>query len=223
MSLRDFLIDSSREFGVEISDTQLDPFFLYLENLKKWNDRINLTAIKDDREIVLNHFVDSISVAPFIEDGKKLLDIGSGGGFPGIPIKIIHSGLKVTLLDSVNKKVSFMNDTIRKLSLHDIHAVWGRAEDLNNSVPRGSFDYVVTRAVGSVVDTITLSSQYVSKNGVVVLMRGKKGIEEWNEAKDEIGASFELLDFKEFTLPESDLIRTIFIFKPKQLSRSQNS
>jgi len=218
LSLRDFLIESSREFGVEISNTQLDLFFLYLENLKKWNDRINLTAIKDDREIVLNHFVDSISVAPFIEDGKKLLDIGSGGGFPGIPIKIIRSGLNVTLLDSVNKKVSFMNDTIRKLSLHDIHAVWGRAEDLNNSVPRGSFDYVVTRAVGSVVDTITLSSQYVSKNGVIVLMRGKKGIEEWNEAKDEIGASFELLDFKEFTLPESDLIRTIFIIRPKRLS-----
>ncbi|GJM15907.1 MAG: ribosomal RNA small subunit methyltransferase G [Thermodesulfobacteriota bacterium] len=223
MSLRDFLIDSSREFGVEISDAQLDLFFLYLENLKKWNDRINLTAIRNDREIVLNHFVDSISVTPFIEDRKKLLDIGSGGGFPGIPIKIIRSGLNVTLLDSVNKKVSFMNDTIRKLSLQDINAVWGRAEDLSNQVHRGSFDYVVTRAVGSVVDTITLSSQYVSENGVIVLMRGKKGIQEWNEAKDKIGAGFELLDFKEFALPESDLIRTIFILRPKQLSQDQIS
>ena len=224
MSLGDFLIEGARELGVIVSDNELDLFLLYLENLKKWNEGINLTAIKDDREIVLNHFIDSLSIVPFIENDRSLLDIGSGGGFPGIPLKIVHSGLKVTLLDSVNKKVSFMNDTVRKLQLKDIHAVWGRAEDVENKVPRESFDYVVTRAVGSISDTARLSSHYVSENGAIVLMRGKKGPKEWILAKEEIGGDFELVDSKKFTLPQSDLMRSIFILKHNRSSSiSQNS
>jgi len=224
LSLGDFLVEGARELGVTVSDDKLDLFLLYLENLKKWNEGINLTAIKDDREIVLNHFIDSLSIVPFIENDKSLLDIGSGGGFPGIPLKIVHSGLKVTLLDSANKKVSFMNDTVRKLQLKNIHAVWGRAEDINNKVPRESFDYVVTRAVGSISDTARLSSPYVSENGAIVLMRGKKGPKEWILAKEEIGCDFELVDSKEFTLPQSDLVRSIFILKHNRSSPiSQNS
>lgn len=223
MSLNDFLIEGAREIGVYITDDELDLFLLYLENLKKWNERINLTAIKDDREIVLNHFIDSLSIAPFIENDKSVLDIGSGGGFPGIPLKIVLPDLHVTLLDSANKKVSFMNDTIRKLQLHNIHAVWGRAEDLENKVPRESFDYVVTRAVGSIPDITRLSSPYVADDGVIVLMKGKKGVYEWTSAIEEMGDEFELVDNKEFTLPQSDLARSLFILKPNRLSNSQNS
>lgn len=216
MNLNSFLIEGARELGVVISNNELELFSLYLENLKKWNESINLTAIKGDREIVLNHFIDSLSIAPFIEDDNSVLDIGSGGGFPGIPLKIVRSNLKVTLLDSVNKKVSFMNDTVRKLQLKNIHAVWGRAEDIENKVPRESFDYVVTRAVGSIPDTAKLSSPYVSDNGVIILMKGKRGYEEWAQAKEQIGSDFELVDSKEFTLPQSDLVRSIFILKPNQ-------
>jgi len=218
LSLGDFLIEGARELGVIVSDNELNLFLLYLEKKKKWNEGINLTAIKDDREIVLNHFIDSLSIVPFIENDKSLLDIGSGGGFPGIPLKIVRPALQVTLLDSVNKKVSFMNDTVRKLQLQDIHGVWGRAGDINNKVPRGSFDYVVTRAVGSISDNARLSSPYVSENGAIVLMRGKKGPKEWILAKEEIGGDFELADSKEFTLPQSDLVRSIFILKHNRSS-----
>ncbi|MCK5390871.1 MAG: 16S rRNA (guanine(527)-N(7))-methyltransferase RsmG [Deltaproteobacteria bacterium] len=214
MSLKEYLIEGARELGIDISEKDSDLFFKYLENLKTWNDKINLTSIKNDREIIISHFLDSISIASLIEDGKKVLDIGSGAGFPGIPLKIVRRGLEETLLDSVNKKVSFMNDTIRKLELQDINAVWGRAEDLDNEVPRGSFDYVLTRAVGSMSDTLRLSSPYVSENGVIILMRGKRGSEEWNTAIEDIGNKVELVEFKDMTLPLSDLKRIILVLRP---------
>lgn len=214
MSLREFLSDGVKDFNIELSETQLDLFFLYLENLKKWNYRINLTAIKNDRDIVLNHFIDSTSIAPFIDNGKKLLDIGSGGGFPGIPLKIIRDELDVTLLDSVNKKVSFLNDTIRKLELQKIKAMWGRAEDLNNDIERNSFDYVLTRAVGRISEIAKLSHPYLAEGGIIVLMRGKKGLSEWNEVKQELRDKFELVEIKEFNLPQTDQLRTIIVLKP---------
>jgi 16S rRNA (guanine527-N7)-methyltransferase len=148
-----------------------------------------------------------------IEDGKKVLDIGSGAGFPGIPLKIVRPGLEVTLLDSVNKKVTFMNDTIRKLGLENIKAVWGRAEDPLNNIPRHHFDYVVNRAVGSISDTLRLSSAYVSEDGAIILMRGKRGGEEWNTAIEDVENEFELLDFKDLTLPLSDLKRIILVLR----------
>ena len=213
MSLREYLIKGARELGVDISEKDADLFFTYLENLKTWNDKINLTSIKNDREIIISHFLDSISIAPMVEDGKKVLDIGSGAGFPGIPLKIARPGLEVTLLDSVNKKVTFMNDTIRKLGLENIKAVWGRAEDPLNNIPRRHFAYVVNRAVGDISDTLRLSSPYVSENGVIILMRGKRGSEEWNTAIEDVENEFELLDFKDLTLPLSDLKRIILVLR----------
>jgi len=213
VSLREYLIKGARELGVDISEKDADLFFTYLENLKTWNDKINLTSIKNDREIIISHFLDSISIAPMVEDGKKVLDIGSGAGFPGIPLKIARPGLEVTLLDSVNKKVTFMNDTIRKLGLENIKAVWGRAEDPLNNIPRRHFAYVVNRAVGDISDTLRLSSPYVSENGVIILMRGKRGSEEWNTAIEDVENEFELLDFKDLTLPLSDLKRIILVLR----------
>jgi len=213
LNLRQYLIEGARELGVDISEKDADLFFKYLENLKTWNAKINLTSIKNDREIIISHFLDSISVAPLIEDGMKVLDIGSGAGFPGIPLKIVRPGLEVTLLDSVNKKVTFMNDTIRKLRLENIKAVWGRAEKSLNDIPRHQFDYVVNRAVGSILDTLRLSSPYVSEYGVIILMRGKRGSEEWNTAIEDVENEFELLDFKDLTLPLSDLKRMILVLR----------
>lgn len=214
MNLGAFLVEGAKEFGVDVSDNQLDQFFKYLENLKKWNNRINLTAITTDREIVLNHFIDSISIVPLINSQSNMLDIGSGGGFPGIPVKIVCPDLNATLLDSVNKKVLFMNDTIRNLKLKNIKAVWGRAEDPENNIPRNSFHYVVTRAVGAIADIVKLSRPYLNDHGLMVLMRGKRGTSEWTESKKELDSQFKLIDIKEFSLPYSDQLRTIIVLKP---------
>jgi len=213
LSLREDLIVGAGELGVDVSEKDVDLFFKYLENLKNWNEKINLTSIKDDRGIIVSHFLDSISIAPIIEDENKLLDIGSGAGFPGIPLKIVRPGLEVTMLDSVNKKVSFMNDTIRKLGIEGIKAVWGRAEESQSNIPRHHFDYVVCRAVGSISDTLKLSSPYVSEDGVIVLMRGKRGSEEWNTTIQDVENEFELVDFKDLTLPIGDLKRIILVLR----------
>lgn len=213
MSLREDLIVGAGELGVDVSEKDVDLFFKYLENLKNWNEKINLTSIKDDRGIIVSHFLDSISIAPIIEDEKKVLDIGSGAGFPGIPLKIVRPGLEVTMLDSVNKKVSFMNDTIRKLGIEGIKAVWGRAEESQSNITLHHFDYVVCRAVGSISDTLKLSSPYVSEDGVIVLMRGKGGSEEWNTTIQDVENEFELVDFKDLTLPIGDLKRIILVLR----------
>ena len=216
MSLSQLLSDSASKLGIEVSDSELDLFVQYLGNLKKWNTTINLTAITDDREILINHFIDSISIVPLFKGSGNILDIGSGGGFPGIPIKIIRPQFNITLLDSVNKKVSFMKDTIRKLGLEDIDAVWARAEDPNNGISRNSFDYVVTRAVGDITEVADLSSPYLSEQGVIVLMRGKKGKVEWEESNNDISVRFELVEIHNFTLPGTDHLRTILVLKPLQ-------
>jgi len=214
LTLKDLLIQGTKELGVSISNSQSDLFMSYLKNLKIWNDRINLTAIKDDRGIILNHFIDSLSAAAFVEDRKKLLDLGSGGGFPGIPLKIVRPELDVTLLDSVNKKVSFLNDTLRKLQLKNIHAIWARAEDVNNKIQRNYYDYVITRAVGCFDEIINLCSPYLTEDGVMILMRGKLGISEWNEYEKRNLGVVKLLGSKEFELPFSDQKRSIFVLKP---------
>jgi 16S rRNA (guanine527-N7)-methyltransferase len=217
LTLKQLLTEGAKELGVKLSNSQTELFMSYLENLKTWNDRINLTAIKEDRGIIVNHFIDSLSVAPFIGDQKKLLDIGTGGGFPGIPLKIALPRLDVTLLDSVNKKVSFLNDTIRKLQLKNITVVWGRAEDEYNNIQRKSYDYVLTRAVGSFEEIVSLCSPYLTENGVMILMRGKRGISEWNEYEKNYSDRVQFLDSKEFELPFSGNKRFIFVLKPIRL------
>ena len=215
MSLADLLINGAKELGVELSDKQLELFMAFLENLTSWNKQINLTAIKDEREIIVNHFLDSLSIASNIEDNKSLLDIGTGGGFPGIPIKIIRPGLHVTLLDSNNKKITFLKDTVRKLGFNNANPVWGRAEDKQNELPRKHYDYVVSRAVGSIHDTLILSSSYVSAEGHIVLMRGKKGREEWLQESEIVKDKYDIVDYREFELPYSDSSRTVVVLKPK--------
>jgi len=211
----ELLTHGAMELGIELSEKQVELFIEYLANLQDWNKKINLTSIKEDEGIIVNHFLDSISVAPIIEDNRSLLDIGSGGGFPGIPIKIVRPELRVTLMDSVNKKVSFLKDTVRKLGLKDINAIWGRAEDSENDIPRKHFDYVVNRAVGTITDTLKLSLPYVSADGVIILMRGKKGALEWAQESIELKENYKLVDYKEFTLPGNDSERIIIILKPK--------
>ncbi len=216
MSLRELLTAGAKELGTDLSEKQIGLFMQYMDNLKSWNEKINLTAIKDDRDIIINHFLDSISIVPIIERNKTLLDIGTGGGFPGVPIKIVCPELRVTLMDSVNKKVTFLKATIRKLALEEIEAVWGRAEDIGNNIPRQHFDYVVNRAVGTISDTFQLSLPYLSPYGVLILMRGKKGAEEWDRASQNFNNNYDLIEIREFSLPYSDSKRIVIILKPKK-------
>jgi len=212
VTAEDVLIRGAKKLNIELTSEQIQLFLTYLENLKFWNKRINITGIKDDQRIVINHFLDSISIAPFIIENSKVLDIGSGGGFPGIPLKIIKPSLKVILLDSVQKKVFFMRDVIRKLGLEEIEAVCGRAEDPSNEVPRDCFDFVVSRAVGEIESLLKLSIPYLRGEGKMILMRGKKGLEEWDQMKSESSRNIKLLRSERLSLPFEKHERVILIF-----------
>jgi 16S rRNA (guanine527-N7)-methyltransferase len=205
------LIKGARELGIRLTSGQASLFLEYLEKVKFWNERINLIGTEDEEQIVVNHFLDSITVVPFVPENSKLLDIGSGAGFPGIPLKIVRPSLEITLLDSVHKKVFFMRDVIRGLGLKGIRAVSGRAENVIDEVPRAYFDFVVSRAVGKIEKLIELSIPYLREGGRIILMRGKKGLEEWDEAKDKTGRNVELLESKEFSLPFSGHKRVILV------------
>ena len=214
MSIEGMLEEGAAGFGVSLSREDTEKFARYLEILKAWNERINLTALKDDGEIAVSHFLDSLSAARFVRGAESLLDIGSGAGFPGIPIKIAMPGLDVTLVESVHKKTAFMNEVIRELGLTGIRAVWGRAEDESNGVPRGAFPRVISRAVSGVKEVLAMSEPYLAPGGSIILMRGRRGEEEWEQAGEEVHARYRIAHKMRFTLPYNGQTRVIFALEP---------
>lgn len=201
MNAREVLVKGARELGVELLPETVELFMRYLEYLKFWNKKINLTSVREDRKIVINHFLDSITVLSLIDRNSKVLDVGSGAGFPGIPLKLVEPSLIVTLMDSVHKKVVFMRYVIRELGLKGIEAVWARAEDPKNGIPRGYFDFVVSRAVGKIEEILEVCSPYVVGKGRIILMRGKRGLDEWNALDDSVRRDYRLEEFKRVALP----------------------
>ena len=216
MKVEELLINGAREFGIELTRHQIELFLNYLDNITFWNKKINLTGTKDEHQVAINHFLDSISIFPFVSETSKLLDIGSGAGFPGIPLKIVLPSLEVTLLDSVEKKVLFMREVIRRLGLQKTHAICGRAEDIGNGVARGYFDFVVSRAVGKIEKLLELGIPYLCEGGKIVLMRGKGGLGEWDQIKYKVTERFKLLESKEFSLPFEKQQRVILVIEGVQ-------
>ncbi|MGH7808147.1 MAG: 16S rRNA (guanine(527)-N(7))-methyltransferase RsmG [Thermodesulfobacteriota bacterium] len=216
MKIRELLINGASELGIELTGHQTELFLDYLDCIKLWNKKINLTGSKDESQMVINHFLDSISIFSLISENSKLLDIGSGAGFPGIPLKIVMPSLEVTLVDSVEKKIFFMREVIRRLGLQKTHAICGRVEDIGNGVARGYFDFVVSRSVGKVGKLLELGAPYLGEGGKMLLMRGKSGLGEWGQIKDQAAQRFQLLEFKEFSLPFVKHKRVILVIEGVQ-------
>lgn len=197
---KNFLIQRAAENDFHIEEDVIDEFYLYMRNLIEWNQKINLTAIKDEREIVIKHFIDSILVSKYLT-GDRILDLGSGAGFPGIPLKIVNKGLDVTLIDSVNKKVNFMKDSIDKIGLKNIDAFHTRAEDLaHESEYREQFDTVVSRAVANMTTLVEYMIPFVRVGGKCLCLKGPNCEDEINSAKNAIrklgGKIEEVIEYK---------------------------
>lgn len=153
----------------------MDSFSLYLALLQKWNKTTNLTAITDPKEIQIKHFEDSLSLVPYLSKPCRLLDVGTGGGFPGIPIKIARPDIEVVLLDSSRKKIAFCQHVIRELKLEKIEAIQGRVENPDLLLSKfGLFDVVVTRATFSILDFLERAGEYLTLEGKVIMMKGKE-------------------------------------------------
>ncbi len=168
------LADHARAFGIELSAAQLETFETYYLELVAWNARVNLTSIIEHDQVIVKHFLDSLSVARVLpDDANTLLDIGAGAGFPGLPLKIVLPHLRVTLLEAVGKKVAFLDHVIAQLNLRDIFAIHARAEDLARDLRhREQYDVVVARAVADLPILLEYAMPFARVGGVFIAQKG---------------------------------------------------
>lgn len=215
MDYVDLLIEGAKIYGLEFNDTQVKQFMRYKELLKEWNEKINLTAITDDEGIIKKHFIDSISIlsSGVIKDNISVIDVGTGAGFPGIPIKIIMPSVRVVLLDSLNKRINFLNTVISELGLSGIEAVHGRAEDFARKDNfRESFDIATARAVANLAVLSEYCIPYVKVGGHFVALKGPAAQEELNESKNAIGTlGGKFIKVIETKIPEEELKHNLVI------------
>jgi 16S rRNA (guanine527-N7)-methyltransferase len=208
---RELLITGAEELGITLTVEQVNSLFIFLAELKKWNKKINLTAIKGERGTIIKHVLDSLSHAQgFIPaPGLKLLDMGSGAGFPAVPIRIVYPGIAITLVESVKKKASFLRHAARTLQLSDAEVLDIRTEELPIS-RHGSYDVVTARAFADMNQALATGTSFLKTGGLAVLSRGpEENITEQDLAK----AGVILIKKIELTLPHSDYKRAIWVFK----------
>ncbi len=169
-----------RSLGQELAEESIEKFARLLCELERWNARINLTAIREPREMISGHLLDSLAIRPLIH-GKSLIDIGTGAGFPGLPIAITEPGLTVELLDSNARKIGFVQHVIGELDISNATAVRSRAE---NYAPGKCFDTVIARALASIPRLIELGGHLVAEKGVMLALKGRYPADELEEMPD---------------------------------------
>ena len=216
------MINDLKSINIELTDHQIEQFDKYFNLLVKWNEGMNLTAITEFNDVCQLHFVDSIMAAPyfdFTKEGLTLIDVGTGAGFPGVPLKIVFPSLKVTLLDSLNKRLNFLNEVINELGLNEdggsIETVHGRAEDFSKAkggVLREKFDIGTARAVANMSTLSEYILPYVKVGGSFVAYKSNKINEEIDLSKSAIKILGGTLSSVNNTfLPGSDIERSIVI------------
>jgi len=172
-SWRKIVVEGAGALGVDVSSRQAGMFSRHAEELAQWNRKINLTAITDPLEVAVKHFIDSCAVAPLISGGERILDIGAGGGFPGIPLAVLHRGASVHLIDASRKKVNFLKHVRRLTNAENLSAHHARAEGLKNETGfRQSFDVVVSRAFGELALFVPLAIPFLKTGGRIIAMKG---------------------------------------------------
>lgn len=216
MNIEEFkkiMIFYGEKIDIKFTEEQLNQFYEYMNLLLEWNEKINLTAITDPNEVILKHFIDSLTINKYIKENSTLADVGTGAGFPGIPLKILRPDLKITLVDSLNKRINFLNEVINKLNLVNIETVHSRIEDFGKDKKyRESFDFVTARAVANLAVLSEYLLPIAKVGGQCVCMKGSSVEEELSNGKNAIkvlGGNIKNID--EFVLPDSDMSRNVII------------
>ena len=211
----DILADAARAIGLPLTDGQCALFRLFRNELLLWNSKMNLLSIQDSLDLPIKHCIDSLLPARFISKPTgSLLDIGSGGGFPGIPLKIVLPDLAVTMLDASRKKTSFLKGVAAKLRLEAVRVVQARVEAMaTDPAFTGRFDVVTSRAAFKLADLLTLGYPFLKKDGVLIAMKGKGLAEEWPEAMRVAGAlGVTVSEQHDLCLPVLGDLRKIILF-----------
>lgn len=205
------------DLGIVSNDKMLDNLKIYREILVDWNQHMNLTGIVDEKEVYIKHFLDSISAVKngYIKDGMSLIDVGTGAGFPGLPLRICLDNLKVTLLDSLNKRINFLQEVSKSVGINDIEFIHGRAEDFGKQEEyREQFDIATARAVAGLPVLMEFCVPFVKVDGYFICLKGPNAnleLEESKAAMEVLGVEF--VEKINVDLPEYDLNHNILVFK----------
>ena len=208
------MIKYAKKINIDINIEQANQFYNYMQLLLDWNEKINLTAITEEKEIILKHFIDSLTINKYLVGKEKVMDIGTGAGFPGIPLKILNEKINFILVDSINKRINFLEDVKAKLNLKSLTLIHSRVEDLaQNKTYREKIDVIVSRAVANLSVLAEYMLPFVKQDGYCICMKGPNINEEITNAKKAIeilGGKIEKID--NLILPEN-LERNIIIIK----------
>jgi 16S rRNA (guanine527-N7)-methyltransferase len=214
MENKKLLIEGAKAFGINLDEKIVEDFDIYLKELLKWNQKINLTAIRTEKGVVLKHFLDSLSACPYLSNISSLLDIGSGAGFPGIPLKMVQLSLEITLIDSTRKKIDFQRHIIRTLGLKRIDAIHGRIQDKEILQSMGQrFDMVISRGFSDLRTFLILGFPFLKKGGIALAMKGQVENEEIRSLTQTEGTRYRLQKTFSFLLPFSSVKRSILLFE----------
>lgn len=201
--------------SMQLSESKIRGFYTYMEELIEWNKKINLTAIVEPKDIIDKHFIDSVMISQYIDDGMKIIDVGTGAGFPGVPLKIIRDDLIIDLLDSLNKRIVFLNEIINTLNLNNINTIHARAEDEGcKKGKREMYDIAVSRAVANMPVLLEYLLPFVKVGGKCICMKGANIEDEVKNSKlalNKLGGEIE--NIHKFQLPGLEDTRNIIIVK----------
>ena len=214
---RQIFLNYLKESDISMNDETLDRFDTFYELLVEWNKFMNLTAITDYEEVVLKHFIDSIILLKYFDfkKVKNMIDVGTGAGFPGIPLKFSLPELNVTLLDSLNKRIKFLDEVIDRTGMSGINTIHSRAEDgARDKNLRENYDLAVSRAVANLSSLLEYCLPYVKVGGYFIAYKAGNSMEEIQDSKNALKIlGGEISEIKEIVLPKSDISRTFVIIK----------
>ena len=230
---QNIIYEGAENLGVRIDWREIEKFSIHALELIKWNQKINMTAITDPMEVAVKHFLDAVAPIPYISPNGSLLDIGSGGGFPGIPLKICLPAISVTMIDASRKKVNFLKHVIRILELENIYAFHIRAEDFAKKPEAARrFDVIISRAFSSMTTFATTAIPFLKTDGVVIDMKGnisdndirklRSSLNKGPDLTDENSELFEL-QVKRYALPHLNSNRAMVFLRKLQCSGVQGS
>ncbi len=211
MTKEEFVL-AVEKLNITITDDMLEKLNRFHHLLIEWNEKLNLTRITEEKDVYLKHFYDSLTLVKVVDLNKKetLCDVGSGAGFPGIVLKIVYPHLKITLLDSLNKRVIYLNEIIKELDLKNIKAIHTRGEDYKET-----FDVVTARAVANIEKLLGYTMHLVKEDGIFIAMKGNIENELTKEVSTKISKKYNIKRIEKFILPKEDSARSLIVIEQK--------